>query len=224
MTGTLYVISGPIGDVRDISDKAKEHLASLNTLVCEDTRLASRLLKASGIETQKRLIALFEHNERARVEGVLKLLRAGEDVGLIVSAGTPMISDPGYVLVREAIRQEIPVQVVPGPTALIAALLFSGLPPDKFIFLGFPPRKEGKQVNFFKKYAALDLTLIFYESPRRLVKTLTNLLSLFETWQLAVCREMTKPHEEIIRGLYGEVLSKLQEKEVLGEITVVLSP
>lgn len=223
MSGVLYVIGIHIGNPKDVTQRCKEKLSELNTLACEDTRDTSRLLKELDLPQNKKLISIFEHQEKIKMPGLIGLLEQGEDVGLVVSRGMPGISDPGYVLIREAYRKGVPVKVIPGISALTAALVVSGLPSDKFIFLGFPPRKGQKQINFFEKYKDLDVTLIFYESPRRLAETLKNLEALFKDWHIAICRELTKEYEEVIRGMYSEVLSKLEEKEVLGECTVLLS-
>ncbi|HBQ20466.1 MAG: 16S rRNA (cytidine(1402)-2'-O)-methyltransferase [Deltaproteobacteria bacterium GWA2_38_16] len=223
-SGTLYVIGLPIGNLKDISHHAQEVLQKLNILACEDTRHAFQLLKDLNLPHNKKLISLYKDNEQRRVPILLKLLKEGNDIGLIVSRGMPLISDPGYVCIREIIQQNIPLHILPGPSACTAALAISGLPPDKFVFLGFPPRKPGKQKNFFEKYAKLEITLIFYESPRRIDKTLHNLEPLFGTWNIAICRELTKIHEEVIRGNYSETLNSLKEKKWLGEMTILISP
>ena len=224
MGGKLYIIAAPIGNPKDITDRAKEMLGQLTFLACEDTRTAKRQLQTWQIPCEhKRFISLFEHNERQRVSLLLDVLRQGQDVGLLVSRGTPMISDPGYILTREAIEAGMEIKALPGPSACISALLVSGLPSDKFLFLGFPPRKEGQQRRFFEKYKDLDLTLIFYESPRRVLKTLTRLEPVFSNWNMAVCRELNKPYEEIIRGRLSDVLNHIKDKKILGEITVVLA-
>ncbi len=222
VSGNLYLISSPIGNPKDISVRAKECLEQLTVLACEDTRVIGRFLKTWGIGEQKKLISYYEHNERKQVPYILNFLKSGEDVGLVVCAGTPLISDPGYVLVREAIAEGISVKMIPGPCACISALLISGLPPDKFLFLGFPPRKEGEQRRFFEKFLGLGITLIFYESPRRLYKTLFRLQVLLKNHKIVICRELTKTYEEVIRGQVGDILLKLKDQKIRGEITVVL--
>lgn len=222
--GTLYLVGLPIGNVKDLTVRARELLEKINIFACEDTREFRHFLKELSRGQDPELISFFEHTEKRKTPALLQRLKKGETIGLVVSRGMPLISDPGYVLVREAFKENIPVRVIPGVSALTTALLASGLPPDKFLFLGFPPRKEGKQRNFFEKYKEIDVTLIFYESPRRLIQTLKNLEPLFSNWHMAICRELTKAHEEVIRGNYSQVLAGLASKEVLGEITVVLSP
>lgn len=221
--GTVFFIGLPIGSQKDITERAKEVLKDLPVLACEDTREIAKLLKDLGIPDRKELIALFEHTERIKTPKLIERLKGGQDMGCVVSRGMPGVCDPGYILLREAIRNQIPIQVIPGVSAVTMALVVSGLPPDKFLFLGFPPRKEQKQRNFFEKYKDLDVTLIFFESPRRLYKTLKNLEIFFSSWNIAICRELTKTHEEIIRGKYSDVVIGLEKKEILGEITVVLS-
>src|SRR3989338_721471 len=222
--GTLYVVGLPIGNVKDLTQRSKEVLEKIKVFACEDTREFKRLAKELSLPQEQELISFFEHTERAKTPYLIQRLKEGEDIGLVVSRGMPLISDPGYVLVREALRQNIPLHVIPGVNAGTTALAVSGLPCDKFLFLGFPPRKPGKQLHFFEKYSSLDVTLVFYESPRRLMKTLQNLKPLFGDWAIAICRELTKQHEEVIRGNYTHVLEGLAHKEILGEITVVLSP
>lgn len=222
--GTLYVIGLPIGNVKDLTLRVKDILEQLKLFACEDTREFRRFLKELSLPEDQELISFFEHTERIKTSELIQRLKQGEDLGLVVSRGMPLISDPGYVLVREALREHIPLRVIPGVNAVTTALAVSGLPCDKFLFLGFPPRKSGKQLHFFESYSSLDLTLVFYESPRRLLKTLQNLEPLFRDWNIAICRELTKHHEEVIRGKYTEILRGLDEKEILGEITVAISP
>lgn len=223
MSGILYLVSLPIGHSGDISQRAQEILSAVNIIACEDTRVMTRHLKAWGVGRVPQLVSFYEHNERKRVPELITRLQEGLSIACVSDAGSALISDPGYILMREAIRASILVQVIPGPTALITALLLSGLPPDKFIFLGFPPKKEGAQVKFFERFKEVGVTLIFYESPLRLVKTLTRIKPLFLNWDIAICREMTKIHEEVIRGSFLEVFSKINNRKILGEVTVVMS-
>ncbi len=222
--GTLYVVGLPIGNVKDLTLRSREILEKIKLFACEDTREFRRLLKELSLPCDQELISFFEHTEKIKTPQLIQRLKQGEDVGFVVSRGMPLISDPGYVLVRQVLRENIPLQVIPGVNAVTTALAVSGLPSDKFLFLGFPPRKPGKQIHFFEKYSSLELTLIFYESPRRLMKTLQNLEPLFGDWNIAICRELTKQHEEVIRGNYAQVLARLENKEVLGELTILLSP
>lgn len=230
MSGTLFIIGTPIGNVKDLTFRAIEIIQSLKTIACEDTRDFNRLFgdicslnPSLRVEPNKELISLYEHNERQKVPELIARLKEGCDIGLCTSRGMPSISDPGYILIRAAIRENIPVKVVPGVSSVLTALVVSGLPPDKFLFLGFPPRTDIKQRHFFERYLDLDVTLIFFESSQRLEKTLKNLEVLFSEWNIAICREMTKPYEEIVKGLYTDVLSQIVGKSMKGEVTVVLS-
>ncbi len=223
MTGTLFIIGTPIGNVKDLTLRAIETLKSLKIIACEDTRDMQRLLREIANQNRIELISFFDQNERQKVPGLIDRLKRGDDMGLCSSRGMPSISDPGFVLIREAIKENIPVKVIPGISSVLTALVASGLPPDKFLFLGFPPRTEIKQKNFFERYRDLDVTLIFFESAQRLSKTLNNLAPLFSGWHIAICRELTKPYEEVIRGTYGEVLAHVSTKPIKGEVTVVLS-
>ncbi|MBI3016884.1 MAG: hypothetical protein HYY62_02665 [Deltaproteobacteria bacterium] len=150
--GTLYVIGLPIGNVKDLTLRSREILEKIKLFACEDTREFRRLLKELSIPQDQELISFFEHTERIKTPELIQRLNQGEDLGLVVSRGMPLISDPGYVLVREALRENIPLQVIPGVNAVTTALAISGLPCDKFLFLGFPPRKPGKQLHFFEPY------------------------------------------------------------------------
>ncbi|MBI4041748.1 MAG: 16S rRNA (cytidine(1402)-2'-O)-methyltransferase [Deltaproteobacteria bacterium] len=224
-SGTLYIISTPIGDKEDISIHAIEILKQLKVLACEDTRDSQRLLKDLGIAIDgKRFISYYDEIERQKHPVLIDHLKQGMDLGLLSSRGTPLISDPGYVLIRKAIEEKIPLKVLPGPSAFMVALIYSGLAPDKFIFLGFPPRKKNKQYVFFEKFSKLGVTLIFYESPRRLKKTFENIFPLFSGWQICLGRELTKTHQEIVRGTLEEVMKNYDVDGILGEITIVLSP
>lgn len=223
MSGTLYVISTPLGNIRDISFRAKEYLEKLKFFACEDTRDFTRLLRDLDIPLNKNLFSCFEHNEKKQISKVIELLKRGEDVGIVSSRGTPLISDPGYLLTRAAMDEGMRVVPLPGASSVMAALVASGLPADKFVFLGFPPRKKGEQMRFFEKFSDLDVTIVFFESPYRLYKTLKNNESLFGGAYVVVCRELTKPYEEILRGRYLEILSELKDKKILGEVTALIS-
>lgn len=223
MPGTLYLISTPIGNTLDISSRAKEYLTKLKFFACEDTRDFTRLLRELDIPSDKNLFSCFEYNERKQVSKIIDLLKGGEDVALVSSRGTPLISDPGYILTRTAIDEQIRVVPLPGATSVMAALTASGLPADKFIFLGFPPRRSGEQRRFFEKFSDLDLTIIFFESSYRCYRTLKNIEPLFQDAHLVICRELTKPYEEILRGKYQQVLSDMGDKRLLGELTLLLS-
>lgn len=223
MFGTLYVISVPIGNISDISLRAKDYLEKLKFFACEDTRDFTRLLRDLDIPLNKNLFSCFEHNEKKQISKVIELLKRGEDVGIVSSRGTPLISDPGYLLTRAAMDEGICVVPLPGASSVMTALVASGLPADKFVFLGFPPKKKGEQKRFFEKFSDLDVTIVFFESPYRVIKTLENIEPIFQNAHLVICRELTKKHEETLRGKYEDVLLSLKRREILGEVTALIS-
>ena len=220
--GTLYVVATPIGHLGDLSDTAKETLAAVDLVACEDTRRTGRLLKFLGLH--KKLVSLHEHNESSRSAPLRERLAAGETIALVSDAGTPLVSDPGYRLVRDCIADGHPVIVVPGPSAVLAALIGSGLPPHPFTFVGFPPPKRGKRRTFFGRFADLHHTVVFFESPHRLLASLEDALEVFGDRQTALARELTKLHEETLRGTLGEILESVRERGRLkGEIVVTVA-
>ncbi len=217
MRGELYVVATPLGNLRDITLRAVDVLRSCDLLLCEDTRRAKNLLKAYGIS--KPMLSLFEGNEERRTEEVLEYLLDGKRVALISDAGTPLISDPGYRLVRRCREMNIPVYPVPGPSAVIAALSVSGLGTDRFAFFGFPPKRKGKRLRLLEEAARFDGTVVFYVSPHRVRSFLEEVLRVFGDRTVCVCREMTKMHEEYIFGRLSEVKERVKER---GEIVLVI--
>lgn len=221
MPGKLTVVATPIGNLEDLPPRAAQALREAELVACEDTRRTGRLLNHLGIKS--RLISLHEHNERQRLPKLIDALQAGQQIALASDAGTPLLSDPGFVLVREAIRTGIEVDAVPGPSAVIDALVLSGLPPHPFTFAGFPPPRSGKRRRFFERFETLDHTLVFFESPHRLLASLADLRTVYGNRPIAVGRELTKLHQEILRGDLAEVLLALEERPSLkGEFTVVV--
>jgi len=225
---SLYLVSTPIGNREDITLRAKKILFKVDLIACEDTRKTSRLLELlSPSSPRPPLISYYEENEEKRIPFLLEKMREGKEVALVSNAGTPLVSDPGFKLVRACLENGIEVRAIPGPSAVITALVLSGLPPDKFIFLGFLPKKEGKKRKVFesvKGLAATSLspTVIFYESPFRLRKTLTLMKEIFgDSVLVAIARELTKMHEEIMRGSLSEILASLPSKKIKGEVTVL---
>jgi 16S rRNA (cytidine1402-2'-O)-methyltransferase len=223
MPGTLFVVSTPIGNLGDLSPRARETLASVDIVACEDTRHTGRLLAGLGID--KRLTSLHEHNETRRVPGLIAALERGESVAVVSDAGTPLLSDPGFLLVREAAARGLEVRAVPGPSAVLAALAVSGLPPYPFTFAGFAPRKAGKRRSFLRSLGELGHTCVLFESPHRLAATLAAMAAELGDRPLVLCREMTKLHEEILRGTAGEIAAAMAAREsVKGEIVLVIAP
>jgi 16S rRNA (cytidine1402-2'-O)-methyltransferase len=218
----LYLVPTPIGNLDDITLRAIKVLQSVHGVVAEDTRTSGQLLKHLGI--QKPLFAHHAHNEHHSAAGLVKLLKEGKSLALVSDAGTPGISDPGFLLVRACIQADVPVECLPGPTAFVPALVNSGLPSDRFTFEGFLPQKKGRQTRL-KELATEQRTMIFYESPHRLLKTLEQFVAYFgEQRPAAVCRELTKIYEETIRGTVAEILAHYQAnpQTVKGEIVVLL--
>jgi len=223
----LILVATPIGNLADLPPRAVAALRQAELIFCEDTRTSAVLLSHYGIGTAT--APLHEHNERARIPAIVERLRAGALIALISDAGTPLVSDPGYRLVRAAIEAGVPVSAVPGPNAAVMALTLSGLPPQPFLFLGFPPPKEaGRRASFAGLRAAeragLSATLIWHEAPHRLADTLADLMEVFSDRDAAVGRELTKRFEEVRRGTLSELLSHYSAEPPRGEITLLLGP
>lgn len=203
-SGTLYIVATPIGNLEDLSPRASSTLASVALIAAEDTRHSGRLLQFLGI--QKPMLALHDHNERNRAAQVLGRLEAGEDVALVSDAGTPLISDPGYVLVREARERGIRVSPIPGPCALVAALSAAGLPTDRFLFAGFLPAKRGARRSELEALATEVATLVFYESPHRILETVAQISEVMGCdREVVLGRELTKAFETFYAGPVGDV-------------------
>jgi len=222
--GELFVVATPIGNLKDVTLRALEVLKEVPVVACEDTRRTLKLLSHYGIEG-KRLIAYHEHNEREAAEKIVNLLKEGLSVALVSDAGTPTISDPGYRLVKRAREEGIRVVPVPGASAVVAALSASGLPTDRFLFYGFLPRKEGKLREALREIASYPFTVVAYESPHRLERTLKILGELYPEAEVGVYRELTKLNEEFLFGKPSEVLKELKEEGKLkGEIVLLFPP
>lgn len=217
----LYLVPTPLGNLKDITLRALEVLKAVDVILCEDTRTSSKLLQHYAI--QKPLSPYHQHNEHKIVAHIADQLAAGKSMALITDAGTPGISDPAFLLVRECIQRDIKVETLPGAAAFVPALVNSGLPTNRFVFEGFLPLKKGRQ-TLFKKLATEERTMIFYESPMRLVKTLEEMAQYFgEDRICSVARELTKMFEEHKRGTLKEVASYFKAKSVKGEIVLVVS-
>lgn len=219
--GTLYVVATPLGNLDDMTFRAVKCLKEAHLIACEDTRRTAKLLNHLGIK--KPLISCFEHNEIARIDELLEKIGRGQDVALVSDAGTPTISDPGFALVRAAHERGVRVSPVPGPSALIAVLSVSGLPTDEFLFAGFPPRTSAARRARFQALKAQTATLIFYESPHRVIESLSDMIAVLGDRRAFLGREVTKLHEELKGGVLSDILTTLGARsEVLGEIVLVV--
>jgi 16S rRNA (cytidine1402-2'-O)-methyltransferase len=216
----LYLVPTPIGNLSDITLRALEVLKSVDTILAEDTRTSGFLLK--HYEISKPLQSFHIFNEHKTLAGLIARLQQGEVMALISDAGTPGISDPGFLLVRETLKAGLQIDCLPGATALLPALVKSGFPTDRFVFEGFLPHKKGRQ-TLLRKLSEEDRTIILYESPHRLIKTLEQLIEFFgPERQVSVSRELTKLHEETRTGAVNEVLEHFKKKDVKGEIVIVI--
>jgi 16S rRNA (cytidine1402-2'-O)-methyltransferase len=217
----LYLVPTPIGNLKDMTFRAVEVLQEVDLILAEDTRTSGKLLKYFEISTQ--MHSHHMHNEHRTTEGIVARIKGGETVALISDAGTPAISDPGFLLTRACVEAGIEVDCLPGATAFVPALVNSGLPNDKFVFEGFLPPKKGRQTRFLA-LAEEKRTIIFYESPHKLLKTLGHFVEYFgEDRQVSVSREITKLHEETIRGTATEVLAHYTNKPPKGEIVIIVA-
>ena len=219
--GILYIVPTPVGNMEDMTFRAVRILKEVDLVLAEDTRTSGKLLKHYDIRNQ--LMSHHKFNEHGTSAGIVNRLQAGENVALISDAGTPGISDPGFFLVREAVRAGVEVQCLPGATAFVPALVSSGLPCDRFAFEGFLPQKKGRKTKL-ESLKGEERTMIFYESPYRLVKTLEQFAEVYGAErQVSVCREISKVHEESVRGTLSEVIAHFKEKEPKGEIVIILA-
>lgn len=217
----LYLVPTPIGNLEDMTFRAVSVLKEVDLIFAEDTRTSGKLLKHFDIPTQ--MYSHHMHNEHKTVENIVNQIKSGKTIALISDAGTPAISDPGFLLTRACIQAEIEVDCLPGATAFVPALVNSGLPNDKFVFEGFLPVKKGRQTRF-KALAQETRTMVFYESPHKILKTLTHFVEYFgEERKVSVSREISKVHQETIRGSVKEVLDHYSAKPPKGEIVIVLA-
>lgn len=221
MPGTLYVVATPIGNLEDITHRALRVLREVDIIACEDTRHTRKLLNHYGIKTK--VTSYHDHNERERTVELLQALASGANVAIVSDAGTPSISDPGFRLVSDAGAQGLTVVALPGPTALIAALVASGLPTDEFFFAGFLPARSGERRARLTKLRDLPATLIFYEAPHRIAATLRDAHEILGERRAVVARELTKIHEEIARGRLSELAERFgSEERARGEIVLLI--
>ncbi|MBI3021979.1 MAG: 16S rRNA (cytidine(1402)-2'-O)-methyltransferase [Candidatus Omnitrophica bacterium] len=219
--GKLYIVATPIGNLKDITRRAIETLKAADVIACEDTRQTAKLL--NHYEIRKPFVSLHEHNERQRTPALLDRLKVGESVALVCDGGTPLINDPGWWLVHQAINEQIPVSWIPGPTALIGALVLSGLPMERFTFEGFLPVKAGARRKRLEALKHEDRTVILYESPHRLLKTLRDVRDVIGDVRASCVRELTKMFEEVRRGSVSELIQHFEQHPPRGEFVLVLS-
>lgn len=217
----LFVVPTPIGNLEDITLRAINVLQKVDTVVCEDTRQTIKLL--SHLKISKPLVSFYTQNQLKRIPQIISMLEQGKNIALVSDCGTPAISDPGYYLIKEALDKNITVVPLPGACALITAVVGSGLTTDSFIFLGFLRKKTGKMKKELEQAKLIEKTIIFYESPHRILKTLEVCKEVFgEQTNIVLARELTKKFEEFIRGSISEVLNNLQNREILGEFVVLI--
>jgi 16S rRNA (cytidine1402-2'-O)-methyltransferase len=220
-TGNLYIVATPIGNLDDITYRAVKILAEVDVIACEDTRHTRKLLDRYGID--RPAVSYHEHNEQARASELVERMKNGQSVALVSDAGSPLVSDPGYRIVRAAIDAGISVVPIPGPSAALAALGGSGLPTDAFYFGGFLPAKQNARLDALKAIADLPATLVFYEAPHRVAESLEDIQTALGSRQMTLARELTKMHEEFLRGTPLEILETVRQREsVKGEVTLVI--
>ena len=219
-TGILYICGTPIGNLEDITLRALKILKEVNLIAAEDTRHTKKLLNHYQINTK--ITSYYEYNKFKKAPYLVEILKNGQDIALVSDAGMPGISDPGYVLINLALKNNIKIIPIPGVSALITALVVSGLPTDKFVFEGFLPRKIKERKRYFKSIENEERTIIFYETPHRLKRALKDMLDVWGDRKIVIARELTKMYEEIIRGKLSQVLTEISTKEIKGEITLVV--
>jgi len=219
-SGILYICGTPIGNLEDITLRSLKILKEVNLIAAEDTRHTLKLLNHYQINTK--VTSYYEYNKFKKAPYLVEILKNGQDIALVSDAGMPGISDPGYVLIDLALKNNIKIIPVPGVSALITALVVSGLPTDKFVFEGFLPRKIKERKRYFKSIENEERTIIFYETPHRLKKALKDMLEILGDRKVVIARELTKLYEEIIRGKLSQVLTEISTKEVKGEITLIV--
>jgi 16S rRNA (cytidine1402-2'-O)-methyltransferase len=216
----FYLVSTPIGNLEDLSARAAETLRSVDCVLAEDTRKARVLLDRLGIRAQVR--SYHDYNERQMIPVIIREIKEGKRFALVADAGTPLVSDPGYPLVRRLAEEGIAVTAIPGPCAVTTALVLSGLPPDRFTFYGYVPRKPGERESLIREAASNPYTSVFYESPHRLLKTLEAFSRILGDREIVVARELTKLHEEVLRGTAERLLERFGETPPRGELTLLV--
>ncbi len=218
--GKLFLVSTPIGNLKDITLRALDVLRSVDWIACEDTRQTRKLLAHYDIRVP--VTSFHDHTFRSKLDSLVRDAREGKNIALVTDGGTPLVSDPGFPLVREAITQDVTVEVVPGPAAFLAALVASGIPCEKFVFEGFLPQKDLARRKALEEVREEKRTLVFYESPHRIVKSLKAMIEILGDRPACLAREITKKFEEYIRGRLSEILEEILKRGKLGEIVVVI--
>ncbi len=218
-SGTIYLVPTPIGNMSDVSERIKEVLSSVDIIACEDTRHSGSFLKK--LEIKKRLVSYHEFNESDRAVQLIEAVKNGESIAVITDGGSPGISDPAYRIVKTAIENDLDIIPLPGPTAFVPALTASGLPTDRFLFEGFLSNKSAARKKRLSQLADFPHTIIFYESPHRIEKTVADILEVFGDRQICIAREITKKFEQFIRGSVSEVIETLAQKKLKGEIVII---
>lgn len=227
--GILYIVATPIGNLQDVTLRAIDVLQKIEYIACEDTRRTGNLLRLLPFAKipNAMLISYYEENEQKRIPGIINILKNGKDIALVSDAGTPTISDPGFKLVRECIKEGIRVESIPGPSSVTSSLVVSGLPTDKFFFLGYLPRKPGHRQKLLKNVkevlSIIKTTVIIFEAPHRLSQALQEIQNVFGDIELVLTRELTKIHEEIIRARVSELISKYQNTVPKGEFVILFN-
>lgn len=230
--GILYIVATPIGNLQDISTRAIDILKKVRFIACEDTRRTGNLLQQlsslyhiSIYDTKPTLISYYEQNELQRIPEIISMLKNNENVALVSDAGTPAISDPGFKLIRECVKEGITVEAIPGPSSVLTSLVISGLPTDKFFFVGYPPRKPGHRKTFLKNILSatgiMKSTVIIFEAPHKLLRTLTECLEVFGDIDIVICREMTKIHEEVRREKISQSIEHFEKIVPKGECVLL---
>lgn len=224
MKSGIYIVATPIGNLNDISLRAKEVLNEADIIACEDTRVTKKLFSLLGLNHKKTFIAFHDHNEDEKAQILIDYVNQGLAIAQVSDAGSPLISDPGFHLMKQCRRQGIGVWAIPGPCALICALQLSGLPTNSFMFAGFIPNKDKARADLFNKLKDIDTTLVFYETANRLLKTLHTAADVFKDREIAVAREITKIYEECRNGTARELIAHFEENEPKGEIVLMVAP
>ena len=224
MKNGLYIVATPIGNLSDISARAIEVLKEADIIACEDSRVTKKLFSLLGISLKKSFITLHDHNEDEQAQKIINFINEGKAVAQVSDAGSPLISDPGYKLIKRCRQKNVYITTIPGCCALISALQLSGLPTNSFMFAGFIPNKDKARADLFKKYKNLDSTLIFYETAPRVIKSLTVAEEIFGSREMSVAREITKVYEECLNGKPQELIAHFSQNEPKGEMVLMIAP